>query len=225
MKAYTVEYEKIFNIDVISNKPLEGKESFKMRAASLAVKNIGTRINWFIEEISIISKGVGLGQLNEYEAAKRIGIGTITGKYHQKALALKGITVADFIKIKEDFATTFKNTKLSPEPSKQEVSIFTLQNQKECFLEPDFLEGLEYCKTQFDLVESFPVVGYGLKVKRHDGSMINPWKVRVLGLAKTHRTIDSAYLARNSNKYELKIGNDEVEEINAVLPIFDLDDE
>jgi hypothetical protein len=46
---------------------------------------------------------VGIGQLNEYEAAKRIGIGTITGKYHQKALALKGITVKDFQKIKEEF--------------------------------------------------------------------------------------------------------------------------
>lgn len=38
-------------------------------------------------------KGVGTAHLNQFDAAKRIGIGTITGKYHQKALALKGITV------------------------------------------------------------------------------------------------------------------------------------
>lgn len=68
------------------------------------------------------------------------------------------------------------------------------------------MEGLDYCKTQFDLVETFPVVGYSLKVKRYDGSMINPWKVRVLQLAKTHKSIDSMYLARNNNKYELNIG-------------------
>ena len=30
--------------------------------------------------MQIIGKGVGIGQLNEYEAAKRLGIGTITGK-------------------------------------------------------------------------------------------------------------------------------------------------
>ncbi len=43
-------------------------------------------------DLLIIGKGVGIGQLSEYDAAKRIGIGTITGKYHQKALALKGLT-------------------------------------------------------------------------------------------------------------------------------------
>ena len=66
-------------------------------------------------------------QLNEYEAAKRIAIGTITGKYHQKALALKGITSKDFQVIKEEFTEVFKKVKLSEKPSLQECSIFTLQ--------------------------------------------------------------------------------------------------
>lgn len=92
------------------------------------------------------------------------------------------------------------------------------------FSEPDFLEGLKLCKTQYDLMESLPVVGYSLKVKRYDGSMINPWKVRVLQLAKTHNSIDSVYLANNSNKYELSVGAGKVEEINAVLPLFDEED-
>lgn len=99
-----------------------------------------------------------------------------------------------------------------------------MQNQKEVFSEPDFLEGLKLCKTQYDLMESLPVVGYSLKVKRYDGSMINPWKVRVLQLAKTHNSIDSVYLANNSNKYELSVGAGKVEEINAVLPLFDEED-
>lgn len=174
--------------------------------------------------MNIIAKGVGIGQLNEYEAAKRIGIGTITGKYHQKALALKGITAKDFEKIKEEFTETFSKVKLSEKPSSQEGSLFTLQNQKEVFQEPDFLDGLKMCVTQFDLVQSFPVVGFSLKVKRYDGSMINPWKVRVLQLAKTHRSIDSVYLANHDNKYELSVGEGRVEEINAVLPLFDEDD-
>ena len=54
--------------------------------------------------------------------------------------------------------------------------------------------------------------------------MINPWKVRLQALAKHHKTIDSMYLAKNSNKYELSVGNDEIEQINAVLPLFDLED-
>ncbi len=104
----------------------------------------------------------------------------------------------------------FVKTKLSEKPSSQEVSIFTLQNQKEIFQEPDFLAGLKMCGTQFDLVQSFPVVGYSLKVKRYDGSMINPWKVQVLQLAKTHKSIDSVYLANNDNKYELSVGEGKV---------------
>ena len=68
------------------------------------------------------------------------------------------------------------------------------------------------------------MVGYSLKVKRYDGSMINPWKVRVQQLAKTHNVIDSVYLANNSNKYELSVGEGRTEEINAILPLFDLED-
>jgi hypothetical protein len=67
-------------------------------------------------------------------------------------------------------------------------------------------------------------VGYGLKVKRYDGSMINPWKVRLLSLAKHHKTIDSMYLARNDNKYELNVGDGQTESINAVLPLFEAED-
>ena len=46
----------------------------------------------------------------------------------------------------------------------------------------------------------------------------------MLQLAKTHNSIDSVYLANNSNKYELSVGAGKVEEINAVLPLFDEED-
>lgn len=32
----------------------------------LAVKNKGSRIKWYLDELAIIAKGVGIGQLNEY---------------------------------------------------------------------------------------------------------------------------------------------------------------
>ena len=52
------------------------------------------------------------------------------------------------------------------------------------------------------------MVGYGLKVKRYDGSMINPWKVRLQSMAVHNRTIDSMYLAKNDNMCQLSVGND-----------------
>jgi len=39
------------------------KETFGTRAGRLAVKNIGSRIKWFIDELLIIAKGVGIGGL------------------------------------------------------------------------------------------------------------------------------------------------------------------
>lgn len=216
-------YEKENNLMIIKERSTELK-TFKARAVEFMIRNIGVRIKWYMEELAILAKGLGTQQLSEFEAAKRIGIGTITGKYHQKALALKGITVSDFKLIKDEFREVFTRTKLSEEPSTQEPSIFTFQNQKEVFQEPDFLEGMDMCKSQYDLVETFPVVGYSLKVKRYDGSMVNPWKVIVSKLARHHKSIDSMYLAKNQNKFELHIGDSAVEEINAVLPLYSLKD-
>lgn len=66
IRNYTKAYEKIHNLYILTEKPLGIKESFKERASTLAVKNVGSRIKWFVDELDIISKGVGIGQLNEY---------------------------------------------------------------------------------------------------------------------------------------------------------------
>jgi hypothetical protein len=40
--------------------------------------------------------------------------------------------------------------------------------------------------------------------------MVNPWKVIVSKLARLHKSIDSMYLAKNQNKFELKTGEGSV---------------
>jgi hypothetical protein len=47
----------------------------------------------YIDEAKVMAKGLDPKSLSEFEQAKRLNIGTITGKHHQKALALKGITI------------------------------------------------------------------------------------------------------------------------------------
>ena len=49
MRQFTKEYEKIFNFYIITEKPIEIKESFKVRAMNLAVKNTGSRIKWYLD--------------------------------------------------------------------------------------------------------------------------------------------------------------------------------
>lgn len=63
MKEYTKVYEKHYKLYILTERPLGLKETFKERAGSLAVKNIGSRIKWFIDELLIIAKGVGIGGL------------------------------------------------------------------------------------------------------------------------------------------------------------------
>lgn len=48
MKDYTLEYEKLLNIFIISENK-DNKESFKDRAMGLAVKNTGSRIKWYLD--------------------------------------------------------------------------------------------------------------------------------------------------------------------------------
>ncbi len=42
----------------------------------------GAKLKWYFDEIVELSKGKSPKMDDEYEAAKRMMIGTITGKYH-----------------------------------------------------------------------------------------------------------------------------------------------
>ena len=64
MREFTREFEEHFGFYIIRDKPVEVKESFKVRAMNLAIKNIGSRIKWYLDELDIIAKGSGIGQLN-----------------------------------------------------------------------------------------------------------------------------------------------------------------
>lgn len=112
MRALIVEFEKENKLSLFSKESEESdlKLTFSQRVKKNIMKNIGSRITWFLDEVTTLSKGLNPNNLSEFDAAKRLGIGTITGKYHQKALALKGITVDTFKKISEEFIDFYKAT-------------------------------------------------------------------------------------------------------------------
>lgn len=112
MKSLILEFEKENKISVLSKESDESylKLTFSQRVKKNIMKNIGSRITWFLDEVTTLSKGLNPNSLSEFDAAKRLGIGTITGKYHQKALALKGITVDTFKKISEEFISCYNAT-------------------------------------------------------------------------------------------------------------------
>jgi hypothetical protein len=73
-------------------------------------------------------------------------------------------------------------------------------------------------------VETLPIVGHAVNVRRFDGSMINPWLIEVKGIARNHSIVDSISIQQAGNELKVSIGDDETEEINCVLPLFDGDD-
>ena len=101
------------------------------------------------------------------------------------------------------------------------------------------------CPTQYDLVESLPLVGHGVYLARTNASMINPFNVhvlkkyifknhskihlffqiffifaKILEIAKHHKTIDTVSIQQNGNELNLSLGLNDKEKINACIPLF-----
>lgn len=200
------------------------RQDFRQRVQFNKLRHNQFRIKGYYENVELLAKGLGCQQLSEWEAAKRIGIGTITGNYHQRAMNLRGLTVDAFKILRNEFVETFKSVPPLQSRSEQEESIVTLENQKDVFLDPEFVSGLLACESQFDLVESLPVVGLALQVRRPNGLDLNPWLVEVKAMAKHNRQLDSFSLLKSDFRMTLSVGSGETELVNAVLPLFTLKD-
>lgn len=198
----------------------KNKISFCERIMKRTGKDLLQDLNLLIKEIKSFSEENLLSKLSEQEAAKRLAIGTKIGKYHSKAMDLRGITVEDYAKIKQDFMKLLTKFPLSQESS-QEPSLIILQNQKEIFSEADLKDGINICPSQYDLVETLPLVGHSIQVKRSEGSRINPYLIKVIDIAKHHKILDTVSIQQNDNEMKLKVGLDEEETVNAILPLFD----
>ncbi len=188
------------------------------------VKINGIRTIWYMREVENLAQGNTPYMDDEFSAAKRIAMGTLTGTYEQRILALKNITPQIFASFKAEFIETYKETKFSSRESPQERSIIILQNQKEVFTERDFIGGFNFCNSQIQLMESLPVIGYSIKIKRFDGHKENPWRIAVTYLAVQHKVLDSTFLYSKDMNVEMKNVSGRNEEINAVLPLFSEED-
>ena len=175
-------------------------------------------IDDLISEVRKFSEGDTLKELSQQEAAKRLAIGTTQGKYHSKALRSRGLEESEYNKYKIDFIDILKKTKLNEE-SNQEPSFISLQTQKEVFMEDTLIQAINQCNA-YELVQNMPLVGHSILVRRTDGSMINPFLIKVIAFMKHNKSCDSVSLVNSNNEMEISIGNDEDEKINAVLPLF-----
>lgn len=61
-------------------------------------------------------------------------------------------------------------------------------------------------------------------IRRTDGSMINPYLVSVKNIIRNHNTIDTVSLLEQKNEIQVSIGDDEIENMNAVIPLYTEED-
>lgn len=96
--------------NIASEEEKNNQFSFYQICKRIYVFRYGNKIDWFFKEVESLAQGQNLKNESEFEAAKRLNIGTITGKHAQKALALKNITADEFIKIRQEFVDIVKKT-------------------------------------------------------------------------------------------------------------------
>ncbi|KAL4465378.1 hypothetical protein ABPG72_009123 [Tetrahymena utriculariae] len=182
------------------NKPVE---NMTVRQRLVAQQSNRARYNMvvLIKSLSNLLTKDTICELKDEEERERIKIGTEVGKFHQRALAMKGIDVEAFQKMKNFFIEELLKVKstISYE-SDQEKSIFSLENMKDVFQKEDTIEGLKDVKSQYHLISAFPLIGLGVKVQRSDGSMINPYLVQILDIARINANVDTISIQNTPDK-------------------------
>ena len=174
----------------------------------------------YFENVESLAKGEEIKGMDEWEAAKKLGVGTITGSYNQKVLNLKNLKLPTYRNIRDHFIMAIKDIKLIP-GTDQEPSDTLKQTFKEIFLEEKFIDGLIECDSQFDLIESLPVIGLPLKVKRSLKISEDPWQIEVQGISKELKGINSLELFHKDYKLAWKPAEGEkLDYVNCVLPLF-----
>ena len=160
----------------------------------------------------------GLSKMNEYDAAKKIMVGTITGKYNQKVIALKVVTPAKFEVISTEFLKVLDDVKSkNPELFSKPIEIY--KNPTDVFFDSEFEGGLKFCKDPYHLLNTIPLKGLAISVKRRPNTNINPWDIDVNFISLTI-SLTFSDLIEADHSYKI-----DSETINALLPLFTESDE
>ncbi|CAD8195745.1 unnamed protein product [Paramecium octaurelia] len=193
------------------------QKTFAQRVQESEFKDTG--LSDLVAELKLFTQDFTLNQLSDKDAAERLKIGTKIGKFHARALKFAGLSIEEFTKAKQQFIECLKQHKFDGNDGDR--SIMTLQSQKEILQEEDLIYGLENCSSQYQLVTAFPIIGYGLQVKRTNASMIDPYKIEIVSLVRIHKFLDSVSLIENA-QHELKfqVGNGQEEIVNCILPLY-----
>ncbi len=160
------------------------------------VKAKNNSITDIISEITKISQGTFLKDLTNEEKAKRLAIGTQSGKHDLRITSKFGqLSPDDFKKYKQEFIFLIKEFQILPEyETALPESSISLQSLYEVFRQPDLVSALEAIENQYDFAELFPLVGRSINIVDNNASLIESHVVNVDNIGKTCQFIDSVSL-------------------------------
>ena len=173
-------------------------------------------------EVRKLIHGTAITELTNAELAKRREIGTHHGKYLDRAHRFAGTNTDAYCTSRDQFVTLIQDQSplLRSKSSTQEESSISLYNQQGILLQTDLIDGLIRCPSAYHLVCAFPLVGHAVKVRRTDGVQINPWVgICVEEICRVNRVLDSISHTE-LEEGRIGIGADDVETINAIIPLF-----
>lgn len=189
------------------------------------------------KELRTLVEGSTLDSLSDAELKIRLTIGTMEGKFHERAMAFKGLTGDEFQERVREFVTLLRDKeKLAAITALADVeedaglrSAFSLECNADIWAQEQLAEALEKLKTQYALVECLPLVGLAVNVRRSSASMINPWACSISHLSALTPVLDSLSLLtmdggaaatdRQGVKAFLNTGEGDNETVNAICSV------
>jgi hypothetical protein len=212
----------------------EGRDDFQTvneRVARKLHRGLELVLSGLEREFRFLVEGSILTDLSDQELAQRLAIGTMEGKYHAKALSWKGLSLSDFIHIRDEFVSLLDNIELLSrvEAVREEEenaglrSAILLESNSDVLNERGLGRAISKITSQYFLVDVLPVVGLAVKLERSNASMINPWAVRVRFISAHSPVLDTLSLLRGGSvdsihgvQVEMSAGSGESEVMNSV---------
>jgi hypothetical protein len=221
--AILLEVKQFEEIDLLTNVQ-DPNLNFYKRCLNQQVSHSKVKIEGYLNDLNQLVKGNTPQKMSEFEAAKMIGLGTIVGKYQQKALALKNMGREAFAKVKDEFLTVVEKLRGKIDAfAADEAKSMRSEKSGLCFMDflkdPTLSDGLGLLNSPYDLLETLPLVGIGFNLKRFDGSKDNSFLTKIQKMPTLSKTavVDTVFLNQNP-EFIQKHGD---MEINSVLPLLD----
>lgn len=210
------EIKETENVDLIGESNSQNS-SFLTRVLNLQVKRSRERVAGYLKSINDIKNGLDLSKLNEYEAAKIIGLGTVVGTHQQRALAMRNITTEKLKKMIKEFIEVFNKIEKNQETDLPLCSI-TGRNLSTFFNDPSLISGLEKINSPIYFLDLFCLSGVPVIVKRNDGNKTDPSKIELVTVSEEFPIMDTQAFDFATYKYLENSGKEEIA-YNAVIPL------